>query len=45
MEAGIQNRILDPIQGQAPESVADHYGDMTLRTMADAIAKFPRIEV
>ncbi len=45
MEAGIQNRILDAIQGQAPTSVADHYGDVTLRTMADAIAMFPRIEV
>jgi integrase len=45
MEAGIQNRVLDAIQGQAPASVADHYGDVTLRTMSDAIAKFPRIEV
>jgi site-specific recombinase XerD len=45
MEAGIQNRVLDAIQGQAPASVADHYGDVALRTMAEAIAKFPRIEV
>jgi len=45
MEVGIPPRILDAIQGQAPTSVADHYGDVTLRTMADAIAKFPRIEV
>jgi site-specific recombinase XerD len=45
MEAGIPPRILDAIQGQAPVSVADHYGDVTLRITADAIAKMPRIEV
>jgi integrase len=44
MEAGIAPRILDAIQGQAPSSVADSYGDVTLRTIADAIAKVPRVE-
>ena len=34
--------ILDAIQGQAPRSVADSYGDVTVKTMAAAIAKLPR---
>lgn len=45
MEAGIPPRILDAIQGQAPASVGDEYGDVTLRTIAAAIAKVPRLEV
>jgi integrase len=45
MEAGIAPRILDAIQGQAPRSVADTYGDVTLKTIADAISRLPRIEV
>ncbi len=45
MEAGIPPRILDAIQGQAPASVADSYGEVTLKTQAAAIAKLPRIEV
>jgi integrase len=39
MEAGIDTRILDAIQGQAPRSVAESYGHVTLRTMAEAINK------
>jgi integrase len=45
MEAGIPPRILDAIQGQAPATVADSYGEVTLRTMADGMAKVPWIEV
>ncbi len=41
MEAGIPNRILDAIQGQAPRSVADTYGDVTLRTVAKEIERIP----
>lgn len=41
MEVGIPPRILDAIQGQAPRSVADSYGDVTLTTMANEIAKLP----
>lgn len=39
MEAGIPPRILDAIQGQAARTVADTYGEVTLRTMATEIAK------
>ncbi|MCB1465797.1 MAG: site-specific integrase, partial [Rhizobiaceae bacterium] len=45
MQAGIPPRILDAIQGQAPRSVADTYGDVTLRTMASEVAKLPTIEM
>lgn len=43
MEAGIPPRILDAIQGQAPRSVADTYGEVTLKTMGDAVARLPSI--
>jgi integrase len=45
MEAGIDPRILDAIQGQAPRSVAESYGDVTVRTMAAAIEKLERIRI
>lgn len=45
MEAGIPPRILDAIQGHASRSVAETYGQVTVRTMAEAMDKFPRIEV
>ncbi|MER9456585.1 DUF6538 domain-containing protein [Mesorhizobium sp. M0478] len=41
MEAGIPPRILDAIQGQAARTVADTYGEVTLKTMATEIAKLP----
>ncbi|MDR3407891.1 MAG: tyrosine-type recombinase/integrase [Methylovirgula sp.] len=43
MEAGIDPRILDAIQGQAPRSVAESYGDVTVKTMAAAIGKLTPI--
>ncbi|MER8646696.1 DUF6538 domain-containing protein [Mesorhizobium sp. M1252] len=39
MEAGIPPRILDAIQGQAARTVADTYGEVTLKTMVGEIAK------
>ena len=45
MEAGIPPRILDAIQGQAPRSVADTYGHVTLRTMAAEIGKLPPFDL
>lgn len=44
-EVGIDPRIVDAIQGHAPKSVADDYGDVTVSTIARAIAKIPRVEV
>jgi hypothetical protein len=45
MEAEIAPRVLDAIQGQAPRTVGDTYGDVTVKTMAAAIEKFPRVEI
>jgi integrase len=45
MEAGIPPRILDAIQGHVSGAASDGYGEVTLRTQAEAIAKLPRIEV
>lgn len=36
-EAGIDSRILDAIQGHAPRTAGDNYGDVTLRAMKNAI--------
>ena len=43
-EVGIQERVLDAICGHAPRHVGGTYGDVTLKTMAAAIAKLPRFE-
>lgn len=45
MEADIQMRVLDAIQGHAARSVSDRYGEITLGTKAAAIGKFPRIKI
>lgn len=45
MESGIAPRILDAIQGQAARSVADTYGDVNLKTIADAIQRLPVIVI
>lgn len=43
MEAGIAPRVLDAIQGQAAASVADTYGDVTIKTIASAICRLPKL--
>jgi hypothetical protein len=45
IEAGIEHRILDAIQGHRPRNVAEGYGEVTIRTQAAAIAKLPRYKV
>ena len=45
MEAGIPTRVLDAIQGHAPRSVSDSYGDVTIKTIAVEIAKFPSFDL
>lgn len=44
-EAGIADSVLDAICGHAAKTIGGSYGDVTLRTQAEAIAKFPRFEV
>jgi integrase len=43
MQAGIDMRVLDAIQGHAPRTASDGYGDVSVRTQAAALAKLPRI--
>jgi len=45
MEAGIQTRVLDAIQGHAPRTAAEGYGEVTINTMAAAIERIPRVTV
>ena len=45
MEAGIETRVLDAIQGHTGRSVSDRYGEVTVRTQAFAIQKLPWIDV
>ncbi len=41
-EAGLDPRVMDAIQGHAPKSVSDNYGDVTIKAQVAALAKFPR---
>lgn len=45
MEAGIETRILNAVQGHTGQTVSDEYGDVTLRTQAGAIRKLPWISL
>ncbi|AWL92643.2 tyrosine-type recombinase/integrase [Bradyrhizobium ottawaense] len=45
IEQGVETRVLDAIQGHAPRNVSEGYGDVTIKAKANAIAKFPTIEV
>jgi len=39
---GMDSRVTDAIQGHAPRTAGDDYGDVTVAAMALAISKFPR---
>jgi integrase len=45
MQAGIETRILDAIQGHSAKNASGGYGEVTVITQAAAIAKLPRIIV
>jgi integrase len=45
MDCGIPTRILDAIQGHAARTAGDGYGDVTVKAMALAMAKIPRVDV
>ena len=45
MESGIAPRILDAIQGQAARTVADTYGEVSIKTIAAAIDRFPTFDI
>ena len=44
-DAGVDSHVLDAIQGHAPRSVSDRYGDVSLTAKAAAIAKLPSFGV
>jgi integrase len=43
MDAGVPSRILDAIQGHAARTAGDGYGDVTVKAMAMAMERVPRI--
>jgi integrase len=45
LEAGISHRVLDAIQGHAPKTQGEAYGDVTLKVIAEAIGRLPRYAV
>ncbi len=45
IEADIEHRILDAIQGHRPRNVAEGYGEVPIRTQAAAIKRLPRYKV
>jgi integrase len=45
LEAGISTRVLDAIQGHAARTAGDSYGDVTVKAMAQAMEKVPRVDV
>lgn len=42
IDAEIEGRVYNAIQGHAARNVAEHYGDVTIRAKAAAIGKLPR---
>ncbi|WP_245890472.1 DUF6538 domain-containing protein [Roseovarius confluentis] len=44
-EIGIQDRVLDAIQGHAARTAGDDYGDVTLSTKINAINRLPEYEI
>lgn len=45
LELEISHRVLDAIQGQAPRTAAENYGDVTIKARKKAIDKFPRFKL
>ena len=42
-EVGMDPHVRDTIQGHAPQTVGDAYGEVSVRAMAEAMSKVPRI--
>lgn len=45
LELKVDARVLDAIQGHAPRTAGEHYGDVSLKAKRDAISKFPRYQL
>ncbi|SDG87564.1 hypothetical protein SAMN05216338_1003286 [Bradyrhizobium sp. Rc2d] len=45
IDQGVEMRVRDAIQGHAPRNVSEGYGDVTIKAKANAIVRFPAIDV
>jgi integrase len=45
IDEGVEMRVLDAIQGHAPRNISEAYGEVTIKAKANAIAKFPEINL
>jgi integrase len=45
LEQGVEMRVVDAIQGHAPRSVSENYGEVTIKAKASVIEKYPIIKV
>ena len=45
LDAGVESRILDAIQGHAPRSISERYGEVSLKVRAAAICKLPSFDL
>ncbi|MCJ2033970.1 hypothetical protein [Methylobacterium sp. J-068] len=45
IEAGMGDRVLHAIQGHAARTADDVYGEVTVKAMAEAVDKLPRINI
>ncbi|WP_062230506.1 DUF6538 domain-containing protein [Aureimonas sp. N4] len=45
IDAEIEGRVYNAIQGHAARNVAEHYGDVTIRAKANAIARLPSFDL
>jgi integrase len=45
IEEGVEMRVLDAIQGHAPRNISEGYGEVTIKAKANAIAKFPAVNL
>jgi integrase len=43
MDSGVSTRVLDAIQGHAPRTAGDGYGEVTVKAQAAAMARIPRV--
>jgi integrase len=45
IDEGVEMRVLDAIQGHAPRNISEGYGEVTIKAKANAIAKFPAVDL
>lgn len=45
IDEGVEMRVLDTIQGHAPRNISEGYGEVTIKAKANAVAKFPAVNL